>query len=162
MSMTKLNPILHLLQLHGFIVEECSCWTELPAVQTFYLLKMVPHSVNVFYGLLVYEMVNHYILGSNLFGSGFVDLTVMLLMVLINHISCSCHIFTLFFNKNVILFSSDAFYMSNQHNKAKGQHKKIQKFNDSSFVFLQVRQKKQTFKAFLKTRTLLTVSSMDQ
>ena len=33
------NAKLHLLQQHGFIVEESRCWTDLPTVQTFHLLK---------------------------------------------------------------------------------------------------------------------------
>ena len=34
-----LNHILHLLQQHGFLVEEFRYWTDLPAVQTFNHLK---------------------------------------------------------------------------------------------------------------------------
>ncbi len=34
---TMLNHILHLLQLHGFVVEESGCWIGLPAVQIFHL-----------------------------------------------------------------------------------------------------------------------------
>ena len=37
-SKNTLNHILHLLQ-HGFVVEECRCCTDLPAVQIFHQLK---------------------------------------------------------------------------------------------------------------------------
>jgi len=38
-SKTVLNHILHLFHQHGFIVEESSCWTDLPAFQMFHHLK---------------------------------------------------------------------------------------------------------------------------
>lgn len=38
-SKTMLNCTLHLLQQHGFIIEESGFWTGLPAVQTFHQCK---------------------------------------------------------------------------------------------------------------------------
>lgn len=38
-SKTMLNFIQHLYNKHGFTVEESTCWTGLPAVQTFHQMK---------------------------------------------------------------------------------------------------------------------------
>ena len=38
-SKTTLHHILHLLQHHGFVVEESRCWTGLPAAQNCHQLK---------------------------------------------------------------------------------------------------------------------------